>query len=113
MKKSKEKEWKDFEFELFGTRWKVSFIDKAKETETTYQLGNCRAINGTIWVATQDNEGNPLTKRAIRINILHELTHAILDTGKYNNSSMDEPLVEWVARCINSLLEQNVFDYAK
>ena len=45
--------------------------------------------------------------------MLHELTHSILDTGGYNNSSSDEPLVEWIARCLNSLLKQNVFDYAK
>ena len=30
--KSKEKKWKDFEFELFGTKWKVTFIGKVKET---------------------------------------------------------------------------------
>lgn len=113
MKKSKEKKWKDFEFELFGTKWKVTFIGKVKEISTVYQLGNCRAINGTIWVATQDNEGNPLEEEAIRINMLHELTHSILNTGGYNNSSNDEPLVEWIARCLNSLLKQNIFDYAK
>mgnify|MGYP007022377388 CR=1 FL=1 len=113
MKKSKEKKWKDFEFELFGTKWKVIFIDKVKETEEMYLMGNCSYVSGTIWVATQDNEGNPLKEEAVRINMLHELTHSILDTGGYNNSSNDEPLVEWIARCLNSLLKQNVFDYAK
>ena len=111
--KSKEKKWKDFEFELFGTKWKVTFIGKVEETEEFYQSGNCCTINGTIWVATQDGEGNPLAESAVRINLLHELSHAIFNTGCYNDSSNNEPMIEWIARCLNSLIVQNIFDYAK
>lgn len=113
MKKSKEKKWKDFEFELFGTKWKVIFIDKVKETEEMYLMGNCSYVSGTIWVATQDKDGIPLREETIRINLFHELAHAILGTGQYNSCTNDEPLVEWIARCLNSLICQDVLKYAK
>ena len=113
MKKSKEKKWESFSFSFFGTNWKVRFIGKCKENDEMFLLGNTNHILNEIWVATQDISGKPLKDETIRINLIHELTHAMLGTGQYNSSTKDEPLVEWIARCINSLLEQNVFDYAK
>lgn len=113
MKKNKEKEWKDFSFSFFGTNWRVKFIGKCKENDDMIGMGYTDYVLNEIWVATQDTSGKSLKDETIRINLIHELTHAMLGTGQYNNSTKDEPLVEWIARCINSLLEQNVFDYAK
>lgn len=113
MKKSKEKEWKDFSFSFFGTNWKVKFIGKCKENDEMFLLGNTNHVLNEIWIATKDTNGKPLKDETIRINLIHELAHAMFSTGQYNGCTKDEPLVEWVARCINSLLEQNVFDYAK
>lgn len=112
----KSKEWKDFDFELLGNKWKVHFADEmvpreAKENE--YLLGNCSYVNGTIIVFTKDTKGEKLSDDLIRINLLHEMTHAILGTGNYCSCNDDEPLVEWIARCLNSLIIHNVFDYAK
>ena len=44
----------------------------------------------------------------IYITLVHEIIHAILDTGQYFEESQKEPLVEWIARCIISLLKQDI-----
>lgn len=44
----------------------------------------------------------------MKLTFLHELMHVILSTGQYNNCNNDEPLVEWLARCIYSLKNQNI-----
>ena len=44
----------------------------------------------------------------IYITLVHEIIHAVLDTGQYLEESQKEPLVEWLARCIISLLNQNI-----
>ena len=44
----------------------------------------------------------------IYITLVHEIIHAVLDTGQYLEESQKEPLVEWLARCIISLLKQDI-----
>ena len=45
--------------------------------------------------------------------LLHEINHAILNSGQYFDTNSDEPLVEWIARCYYSILfNQKIFkDY--
>ena len=56
----------------------------------------------------RDKDGNIIPKEELQLTFLHELMHAILGTGQYNVYSQDEPHVEWLARCIYSLLQQKV-----
>ena len=49
-----------------------------------------------------------MQENEILITLYHEIIHAILLTGQYINSSNDEPLVEWLARCILSLKNQKI-----
>lgn len=44
-----------------------------------------------------------MDKSEAKITLIHELIHAILDEGQYHGSSADEPMVEWLARCLKSL----------
>ena len=46
-----------------------------------------------------------MSKDDMKLTLLHELIHAVLDEGQYGNVSADEPMVEWLARCIKSLLD--------
>lgn len=46
-----------------------------------------------------------MDKSDAKITLLHELIHAILDEGQYSNASNDEPMVEWLARCLKSLMD--------
>lgn len=105
---------KDFNFELFGSIWKVKFIDNVKDNgDGTCQLGNTNSMNQTITISTKDMEGNSLSEDTVTMTLYHELVHCIFDTGAYMDCTDNEPLVEWTARCINSLLKQKVFEYAK
>lgn len=44
----------------------------------------------------------------IYVTLVHEIIHTILDTGQYLEESQKESLVEWLARCIVSLLKQDI-----
>jgi len=46
-----------------------------------------------------------MSKSETKITLLHELLHAILDEGQYFAQSEDEPMVEWLARCLKSLMD--------
>lgn len=46
-----------------------------------------------------------MDKSDAKITLIHELIHAILDEGQYGNASNDEPMVEWLARCLKSLMD--------
>lgn len=98
------------EFDLFGVKWTIKYVDKLEETskENGYFFGVSHVDSATIQVALLDSKGKPLSESAIRLTLLHELVHAILGSGGYENSTHDEPMVEWLARCINSLQKQKV-----
>lgn len=97
------------EFDIFGTKWKVVFKETVlNDEEQPHELyGCCTMSSHTIEIAKSVN-GVKQSKEELKISLLHEIFHAIFDTGQYFNSSNDEPLVEWCARSINNLLEQKI-----
>lgn len=46
-----------------------------------------------------------MDKNDAKIALIHELIHAILEEGQYSDPSSDEPMVEWLARSIKSLID--------
>jgi len=100
---------KDFTFDIFGTKWKVEYVDRVPvDDELDFRFGECDPVAKKILVAKMNRDGDDfLDEREIRLTLLHEITHAILSDGGYKNSNMDEPLVEWIAKCILSLREQD------
>lgn len=100
----------DFYFKIFNSMWTVSFVDKIPleeyEENKGFLFGRAYSENNKILIATKDSKGNILPETTIRLTVLHEIMHAILIAGQYNSCSDDEPLVEWLANCIYSLLEQ-------
>lgn len=99
----------DFYFKIFNTTWTVSFIDNFNKEvkEDELKLGDTNNETKQIRIATKTTDGNILPENNIKLTLLHEIIHAILDTGQYCNASSDEPLVEWLANCLYSLKEQN------
>ena len=61
-----------------------------------------------IQISIKLSNGKDVQENEILITLYHEIIHAILLTGQYINSSSDEPLVEWLARCILSLKNQKI-----
>lgn len=103
------KKLKTKEFDLFGTRYTLEYPDKIEsEDENTFTMGRTNSAANTIQVARLNYEGQPAEASELKITLLHELLHAILDEGQYNSSSADEPMVEWIARCLKSLLDQKI-----
>ena len=100
---------KDFNFKIFNSTWKVSFIDnfnnETKEGELRF--GDSNHELNLIRVATKTKEGQPLSEKEIYLTLLHEIMHAICGTGQYNDYSNDEPFIEWLANCIYSIKEQD------
>lgn len=96
------------EFDLFGTTWKVKLVDKIDTEEEGFCFGQTQYDIYTIYIVNKDSHGNKLDSKEIELTFLHELFHAILFTGQYNTYSNDEPAVEWMARCINSLKNQKM-----
>lgn len=100
----------DFYFKIFNSMWTVSFVDKIpfeeSEENEKFLLGRTYPENNKILIATKNSKGNILPETTIKLTVLHEIMHAILTAGQYNSCSDDEPLVEWLANCIYSLLEQ-------
>lgn len=115
--KKNNKPYKDTSFHLFGSLYTVKFIDSvAKLEEENGDKISKKFIYGvnipeqqTIYISTKDRDGNPLSDNIIKTTLLHEMVHAIFDTGCYHDSNQDEPLVEWTARCILTLLDQKFF----
>ena len=68
-------------------------------------MGTTNTAANEIHIARSDFYGNPVDSSEHKITLIHELIHAILNEGQYLSSSGDEPMVEWLARCIKSLMD--------
>lgn len=96
-------------FEIFGTKYTIGWVEEiADKSSKGTTVGLCDSTNSKIWVATKLPNGDNISKEEQEKNKIHELIHAILNEGQYLNCSEDEPLVEWLARCIYSLKKQKV-----
>jgi Zn-dependent peptidase ImmA (M78 family) len=93
---------------IYGTNFYIKFEDQVTDEKGNYIFGKVQ--NRIISISTKDMENKKLPKEEVEITVLHELFHAILESGQYWSSNEDEPLVEWLARSINSLIKQGIFN---
>lgn len=103
-------EFKNRRFKIFDSTWSIKFEDRyfeGKDDGGTI-FGEIDPNTRTIRISLRDINGNPYREDNIRVTVLHELFHAIFFEGQYNSEYNDEPIVEWSAKCINSLLNQHV-----
>lgn len=103
-------EFKNRKFKIFDSIWSIKFEDKHLKAEDNGGtiLGDTDPNTRTIRISLRDINGNPYKENNIRVTVLHELFHAIFLEGQYLNEYNDEPIVEWSAKCINSLLNQHI-----
>lgn len=103
-------EIKDRNFKLFGESWKIKFVEdlKYKEDEEGYTFGITNSPSHTIKIHLLDNEGKKHSKEVLRQTLAHEIVHACLDCGLYTSASEDEPMVEWLGKCILSIIDQRI-----
>ena len=98
---------KEKKFDLFGTVYTIKELDVVKDEKGIELYGMCKGSAKEILIAKTIN-GVVIKPEEKRISLLHECLHAIFGTGCYGGSNEDEPLVEWCARCINSLIKQKI-----
>jgi len=98
-------EYKDRTIDIFGSKWKLKFVDKIDLEDDSNPDGITDANKRLIAISTNQSDNE------IIITLLHELIHAILDTGQYLNSSQNEPMVEFVARSLYSLTKQRLIQW--
>lgn len=100
---------KEETFNLFGSNWTIKYADKIElDSIDGFQFGITDYINRVICIATNDGNDEQLPDEEIGITRLHELIHAVLGTGMYSEASGNEPMVEWLARNIYSLVKQGI-----
>lgn len=98
-------EYKDRTIDIFGSKWKLKFVDKIDLEDDLNPDGITDVNKRLIAVSTNQSDNE------VMITLLHELIHAILDTGQYLNSSQNEPMVEFVARSLYSLTKQRLIQW--
>lgn len=94
---------------IFGTTYTIEYVDKIEiDNPNAWRFGEENSASHTIQICTKLYNGLPIGKEEINKNMMHEIIHAILDEGQYFSESSNEPLVEWLARCIYSILKQDI-----
>lgn len=94
--------------DIFGTTYTINIVDTLdKPDDECNYYGETEYSSKTIKIG-RNVHNIKQSDTEMGLTLLHELIHAILSTGQYNNCNNDEPLVEWLARCIYSLKNQNV-----
>ena len=101
-------ELKNTSFNIFGTKYRIKFVDNVLDEESNWIYGKTDTTSKEILISTKLSNGKDVQENEILITLYHEIIHAILFIGQYTNYSGDEPLVEWLARCILSLKNQKI-----
>ena len=105
------KSWKNFKFDLFGDVWEVRFVKGwIKDEENHWYAGMTYHGSRRIDVCVSDDNDKKRSDDEIGDTLLHEIMHAINSSGQYVQGNYDEtcnsePYVEWVAKCIWSLIK--------
>lgn len=91
--------------DIFGSTFTIKIVDELQDEENKDACvnGQITFSSSTIKIA-RGSKGNKFTNNDMLITLLHELIHSIFDSGQYTDTSSDEPLVEWTARCLYSLI---------
>ena len=97
-------------FKIFGEPWDIKWIDCIKNPENPemWRFGETDTGEHLIRISTQTIKGKPIKARSQEVTKMPELLHAILDEGQFLDESVNEPLVEWIAKCLVSLKEQKI-----
>lgn len=94
--------------DLFGTKYTIKIVDKLEDNENRYD-GQIYHDSYIIKIARYIGNTKSSNEEMIR-SLLHEINHAIFTTGQYLQTNEDEPLIEWLARCMYSLIfKQKIF----
>ncbi len=87
---------------LFGTEYTIEYPNEVAYTGATGDVvgvyGKCDSSNKKLLIAKKLN-GIKQSPQDMQLTLYHEFIHAALIEGQYLESSTDEPMIEWLARC--------------
>ena len=95
------------QFDIFGTIFTIKLVDTVDEEDKLLHYGITECNTKEIRIRKEVMKAKQ-SDSEIYLTLVHEIIHAILDTGQYFEESQKESLVEWLARCIISLLKQDI-----
>ena len=105
-----ESKWKDFDINVYGSDYKVRFVEGV-ETEDGFAFGEHIRETNTIVIAVKDSNGNAISDYEIQVTLCHELIHAILGCMGFIKANEDEALVECLGRGILSFIKQGLYGH--
>lgn len=95
--------------DIFGTKYTIKIVDKLEDENNRYD-GLAHHDSCILEIARYVGNAKSSNEDMIRT-LLHEINHAIFTSGQYLNTNDDEPLIEWLARCMYSLIfKQKLFN---
>lgn len=94
-------------FELFGTTYVIKVVGILANNDNMYQYGITYNAKKEIHISKKVGDSIQ-PESEVYLTLVHEIVHCILDAGQYNEESQNEALVEWLSRCIVSLLKQKI-----
>ena len=84
--------------ELLGSTYKIKWVDRIakekEEKETSWLFGRTTPSLRTIEISTLNEKDEPIVEEQIAATFWHEVSHAILSEGCYNNYNDDEPIID-------------------
>lgn len=95
------------QFDVFGTTFTIKLVDTLDADDNLLHYGITEGNTKEIRISKEVMKVKQPNSE-IYVTLVHEIIHAILDTGQYLEESQKESLVEWLARCIISLLKQDI-----
>lgn len=95
------------QFDVFGTIFSIKLVDTLDEEDSNLHYGLTEGNTKEIRISKEVMKAKQPDSE-IYVTLVHEIMHAVLDTGQWLEESQKEPLVEWLARCIISLLKQDI-----
>lgn len=95
------------QFDIFGTTFTIKLVDTLDAEDNMLHYGLTEGNTKEIRVSKEVMKSKQPDSE-IYITLVHEVVHAVLDTGQWLEESQKEALVEWLARCIISLLKQDI-----
>ena len=105
----KQKKYEDFQFNLFGETIDVCFHDKVYSDydNSCWIFGNSNLSEQVINLSLTTPSDKPLKPEQVKQTFVHECVHIMLESGQYFEESLNEGLVEWMAKCINMMFFTN------
>ena len=95
------------QFDIFGTIFTIKLVDTLDEDDNNLHYGLTEGNTKEIRISKEVMKAKQPDSE-IYITLVHEIIHAVLNTGQYLEESQKEPLIEWLTRCIISLLKQDI-----